>query len=45
LDQLARSEQDRTAGTKQETERLRQELYESRRRRLKVFHPTNVEKE
>jgi hypothetical protein len=45
LDQLARSEQDRTAGIKQETERLRQELYESRRRRLKVFHPTNVEKE
>ncbi len=45
LDQLARSEQERTAGIKQETERLRQELYASRRRRLKVFHAADAEKE
>jgi hypothetical protein len=45
LDQLARSEQERTAGIKQETERLRQELYESHRRRLRVFHPANTETE
>ena len=45
LDQLARSEQERTAGIKAETERLRQELYESRRRRLKVFHQVHAEKE
>jgi hypothetical protein len=45
LDQLARSEQERTAGIKKETERLRQELYESHRRRLRVFHPANTETE
>lgn len=45
LDKLARAEQERTAGIKEETEKLQQGLYESRRRRLKIFHPTNVEKE
>jgi hypothetical protein len=40
LDQLATGEQTRNEGIKQEVERLRQELYESRRRRLKVFHTT-----
>jgi hypothetical protein len=45
LDQLAKSEQERTAGIKDETERLRQELYESHRRRLKVFHPAHMETE
>lgn len=40
LDQLARGEQARNEGRKQEIERLRQELYESRRQRLKVFHTT-----
>lgn len=38
LDQLAQEEQARNAGAKQEIERLRQELYESRRRRLKLYH-------
>jgi len=41
LDQLARGEQLRNEGIKKEIEQLRQELYESRRRRLKVFHPTD----
>lgn len=38
LDQLAQEEQAHNAGAKQEIERLRQELYESRRRRLKLYH-------
>lgn len=37
LDQLAQQEQAHNAGSKQEIERLRQELYESRRRRLKLY--------
>jgi hypothetical protein len=45
LDQLARGEQVRTASSHEEIERLRQELYESRRKRLKVFHSTNQEQE
>lgn len=38
LDKLAQEEQTRNAGAKQEIERLRQELYESRRKRLKLYH-------
>jgi hypothetical protein len=45
LDRLARGEQARTASLHQEIERLRQELYESRRKRLKIFHPTSQEQE
>jgi len=39
LDQLASAVQQRDSGLKAETERLRQALYESRRRRLKIYHP------
>lgn len=42
LDELARGEQTRNEGIKQEIERLRQELYESRRRRLKISHTTET---
>jgi hypothetical protein len=45
LDKLARGEQTRTAGLHEEIERLRQELYESRRKRLKIFHTANQEQE
>lgn len=38
LDQLAQDEQTRSAGSKQEIERLRLELYESRKQRLKLYH-------
>lgn len=41
LDQLAREIQQRDAGLKTEIENLRQALFESRRRRLKVFHETS----
>jgi len=45
LDQLAAAVQQRDSGLKAETERLRQELYESRRRRLKIYHPEAAGKE
>lgn len=41
LDKLAQGIQQQDAGLKTEVERLRQALYESRRRRLKVFHESN----
>ena len=40
LDQLADNIRQRDSGLKGEIERLREALYESRRRRLKVTHPT-----
>lgn len=40
LDKLARGLQERNAGMKAEVERLRQQLYESRRKRLKLARPT-----
>lgn len=45
LDGLAQSVQQRDAGLKAEIERLRQALYESRRRRLKIVHPSAQGKE
>lgn len=39
LDSLAQAEQARNQAAKQEIEKLRQELYESRRRRLRVYQP------
>jgi hypothetical protein len=39
LDHLSTAVQQRDSGLKAETERLRQALYESRRRRLKIYHP------
>ena len=45
LDQLAAAVQQRDSGLKAEIERLRQELYESRRRRLKIYHPEAAGKE
>jgi sensor histidine kinase YesM len=40
LNQLAQNLQQQNAGLTAETERLRAELYASRRRRLKIYHPT-----
>jgi hypothetical protein len=39
LEELARAEQVRNQNAKQEVEDLRQALYESRRRRLKIYQP------
>jgi hypothetical protein len=39
LDALAQAEQARNQAAKQEIEKLRQELYESRRRRLRIYQP------
>lgn len=39
LEELARAEQARNQNAKQEVEDLRQALYESRRRRLKIYQP------
>ncbi len=45
LDQLAGAIQQRDVGLKVEIDRLRQALYESRRRRLKIYHSTLQEEE
>jgi len=45
LDHLSAAVQQRDSGLKAETERLRQALYESRRRRLKIYHPEAAGKE
>jgi hypothetical protein len=42
---LSAAVQQRDSGLKAETERLRQALYESRRRRLKIYHPEAAGKE
>jgi hypothetical protein len=39
LEELAQAETERNQTAKDEVERLRQALYESRRRRLKIYHP------
>jgi tetratricopeptide (TPR) repeat protein len=39
LEELARAEQTRNQASKQQIEDLRQQLYESRRRRLKIYQP------
>lgn len=42
LDKLAREQQTQNAGLKADVERLRQELYESRRQRLKLYRETET---